>query len=323
MNAADILERADGRTVPLAGAPGAGPPPGKARKLDKALADPQTWNTLDTAVQWAGDGPAWPYAVILGPETVTVRLAGRRRLAEPPKPWTRTDGGWTVGREALGKAALPEQRARAYSSAAYAALGSRGQDIAFLDLGLVPGVLTVEGDRKAATDLVNSLMTQMIAGGAHRVRTDLNELLEDRAAGDGTALTFLVCADPDGETAVRLHKAASLWPWLRVVVLGETQGSRWSLTVDADGVVRAPALGLSAVCSGLPQSIPPRPAATPAAPAIQPEPEPILSTLPREPFAIEEHPGLLPLPPRDPALDLGVFAPPTVHHHHEPTGARG
>ena len=321
MNAADILERADGRTVPLSGAPGAGPAPGKARKLDKALADPQTWNTLDAAVQWAGDGPAWPYAVILGPDTVTVRLAGRI-VTEPPKPWSATDGGWTVGRDALGKAALPGQRARAYSSAAYAALGSRGQDIAFLDLGLVPGVLTVEGDRKAATDLVNSLMTQMLAGGAHRVRTDLNELLDDRAAGDGNALTFLVCADPDGETAVRLHKAASLWPWLRVVVLGETQGSRWSLTVDPDGVVRAPVLGLSAVCSGLPQSIPPRPPATPAAPAIRPEPEPIPSALPREPFAFEEHPGLLPIPPRDQALGLDAFVPPTVHHHHEPTGAR-
>jgi hypothetical protein len=321
MNAAEILERAGGRTVPLPGSPGAGPSPGKARKLDKALADPQTWNTLDAAVQWAGDGPAWPYVVILGPDTVSVRLAGRI-ATEPPEPWSAGDGGWTVRRDALAKAVLPEQRARAYSSAAYAALGSRGQDIVFLDLGLMPGVLTVQGDRKAATELVNSLMTQMLAVGTHLMRTDLNEVLDDRAATDGSALTFLVCADPDAETAVRLHKAASLWPWLRVVVLGETQGSRWSLAVDADGVVRAPALGLSAAGSGLPQSIPPRPQATPAAPAIRPEPEPILSTLPQEPFSLDEHPGLQPLPPRDPALSLDAFAPPSAHHDYEPTGAR-
>jgi hypothetical protein len=323
MNAADILERADGRTAALPGSPGTGPAPGRARKLDKALADPLTWNTVDAAVQWAGDSPAWPYAVLLGPETVTVQLAGRIP-AEPPRPWTAVAGGWTVGRAALAKAELPEQQTRAYSSSAYVALGSRGPDIAFLDLGLAPGVLTVDGDRPAATELVNSMMTQVLAGGLHRVRTDLNELLEDRAAGGGTALTFLVCADPDTETAVRLHKAASLWPWLRVVVRGDTQGTRWSLTVDGDGVLRAPALGLSTVCSGLPQSIPRRPAARPAAPAIQPEPEPVPSALPEVPFSLDEHPGLQPLPPRDPALSPDVFTPaPVHHHHHEPTGARG
>ena len=322
MNAAEILERADGRTVAQPGSPGTGPAPGKARKLEKALSDPLTWNAVDAAVQWAGDGPAWPYAVLLGPETVAVRLAGRT-VAEPPEPWSAADGGWTVGRAALDGAELPEQRARAYSSSAYAALGSRGPEIVFLDLGLVPGVLTVDGDRAAATELVNRLMTQVLASGTHQVRTDLAELLEDRAAGDGAALTFLVCADPDRETAVRLHKAASLWSWLRVVVLGDTHGTRWSLTVDADGVVRAPALGLSAAGSGLPQSIPRRPDAAPAAPAVQPQPEPMPAALPEEPFSLEEHPGLLPLPPRDPALELDVFKPASVHHQHpQPTGAR-
>ena len=310
--------REPGRTVPRPGSPGTGPAPGRARKLDKPLADPLTWNAVDAAVQWAGDGPGWPYAVVLGPDTVTVRLAGRTP-AQPPEPWRPATGGWTVDRAALIAAELPDQRGRAYSSAAYVALGSQGSDIVFIDLGLAPGLLGVDGDPRARTDLVSSLMAQVTAGGLHVTCADLTDLLGDEPPARATdALTFLICSDPDSETAVRLHKATLLWPWLRVVVLGDTRGSRWSLSVDVDSVVTSPALGLSAASSGLPKTIPPRPAASPAVTALR-EPEPVLASPLDEPFALDEHPGLLPLPPRGMGLDLEAFLAAPIH---EPTGAR-
>lgn len=323
MNTADVLVREAGRTAALPGWPGVGPAPGRARRLDKALAEPETWELVDAAVQWTGDGPAWPYAVILGPETVTVRLAGHAATRQsPPEPWHAVDGGWQAARDELAQAELPERRARAYTSGGYVALGSRGTEIVFVDLALAPGVLTVDGDQRAATELVSSLMAQIGAAGVHSVGSDLSEFVDGEPPRDTDALTFVVCSDPDAESAARIHRAARSRPWLRVLVLGDTQGSRWSLEVDADGVVSAPALGLSAASSGLPQSIPRRPSPSPAAAAL-PDPESTSSPIPaaaaEKPFSLDDHPGLQPLPPRDPDLGLEPFAAP---HAHAPKGAR-
>jgi hypothetical protein len=321
MNTADVLVREAARTAALPGRPAVGPAPGRARRLDKALADPETWELVDAAVQWAGDGPAWPYAVILSPETVTVRLAGRA-VPQPPEPWHAVDGGWQAACDDLAEAEVPEHRARAYTSGAYVALGSRGAEIVFVDLGLVPGVLTVEGDRRMTADLVSSLMAQIGAAGVHRVDADLSEVVDEGVSQDTGSLTFVVCSDPDAETAARLHQAVRSRPWLRVVVLGDTRGTRWSMEVDTDGVVSAAALGLSAACTTLPQSIPRRPSPSPAAaaqPDADPEPTPIAAAALEEPFSLDDHPGLLPLPPRDPGLGLEPF---TAAHAHAPMGAR-
>jgi hypothetical protein len=323
LNTADVLVREAGRTAALPGWPGVGPAPGRARRLDKALADPATWELVDAAVQWTGDGPAWPYAVILGPETVTVRLAGHAATQQlPPEPWHAVDGGWQASRDELAQAGVPEHRARAYTSGGYVALGSRGAEIVFVDLALAPGVLTVDGHRRAATELVSSLMAQIDAAGVHGVGSDLAEAIDGEVARDTDTLTFVVCSDPDAETAARLHGAVRTRPWLRVVVLGDTQGSRWSFEVDADGVVSAAALGLSAAGSGLPQRIPRRPTPSPSA-AAQPDPEsasdPIPAAVPEKPFSLDDHPGLQPVPPRDPGLGLEAFA---ASHAHAPKGAR-
>ena len=339
MNIADVLGRSAARTAALPGSPGLGPAPGRARKLDKALADSETWELVDAAVQCAGDGPAWPYAVILGPQTVTVRLAARavppssRQQPAPPEPWHAVDGGWEISRDSLAQAEVPERRGRAYTSGGYAALGSRGAEIVFVDLAMAPGVLTVDGDRRAATDLVSSLIAQIGAAGVHRTGGDASvvdlsevEVEVEAVAGEGSedsgSLTFVVYTDPDVETAARLHQAVRRRPWLRVIVLGDTRGSRWSLTVSAEGVVSAAELGLSAACLGLPLSIPRRPSPSPAVAAAQPDPEPASTTgaAPEEAFSIEDHPGLAPLPPRDPDLGLEPF---TAAALHAPMGARG
>ena len=335
MNIADVLGRSAARTAALPGSPGLGPAPGRARKLDKALADSETWELVDAAVQCAGDGPAWPYAVILGPQTVTVRLAARavppssRQQPAPPEPWHAVDGGWEISRDSLAQAEVPERRARAYASGGYAALGSRGAEIVFIDLAMAPGVLTVDGDRRAAADLVSSLIAQVDAAGVHRTGADLadlavldpSEAVAENVSEDADPLTFVVCTDPDIETAAQLHQAVRRRPWLRVIVLGDTRGSRWSLTVDADAVVSAAAMGLSAACSGLPRSIPRRPSPSPAAAAAQPAPDPALSAAasPEDPFSIDDHPGLAPLPPR--ASELGS-EPFTATPAHAPMGAR-
>ena len=307
------------RTAVLAGPPCAPASPGRARRLDKPLAEASTWALVDLAVQWAGTGRAWPYAVILGPAAVTLRLAGRRS-AEPPPPWRAVDGGWTAEREALAAAELPERRGRAYSSAAYAALGSDCADIVLADLALAPGVLTVNGDRRAGTAFVNSLMAQVAAVDPHRVlfAEDLPGQLDELEQQKIAPLTFLVCSDPYEATADRLHRAAARRPWLRVVVLGYTRGPRWSMTVDADGVVSSAALGLAAASSGLPQHIPPRPTPSPVLFDEQrPDPISVAVTPPDDAPCLEDHPALLPLPPRDASLGLEPFM-----SADEPTGGR-
>lgn len=289
------------RTAARPGAPAAGPAPGKPRNLDDALADPLTWHAVDAAVRWAGSGAAWPYAVLLGSDEVAVRLAGRAP-AVAPEPWRTVDGGWAAPREALA-GDPPVRLGRAYSSAAYVALGSQGSDIVFLDLALVPGVLTVEGDRRAATEFISSLMVQLIAA-EHRVIAGERapRALEEIEHRESAPPTFLVWSYPDPPTAARLSHATTLRPWLRVIVPGETRGSRWSLTVGPDGVVSSAALGLTAAGAGLPTLIPPRPVT--AATASEPE----LARL--EPLpSLDAHPGLLPLPPRDAGLSVEPFAP--------------
>ena len=297
------------RTAALPGRPSVGPAPGRARKLTEPLADPATWHAVDAAERWAGSGSTWPYAVLLGPETATVRITG-------PVPAV------TAERAALAAANPVAHPGRAPS--AYACLGSSGADLVFLDLALIPGVLTVDGDATAANAFISGLTAQLVAGGAHRVASieqwpqALDEL-EDEGAGK---LAFLIWPHPDAETAARLHRAADLRPWLRIIVIGETNGSRWPLTITADGVVSSLALGLTAATAGLPQQLEPRavlpeavPAALPpttSAPALAAAAaaEPKRNAVPElPPLSLDEHPGLLPLPPRDPALSIEPFAP--------------
>jgi hypothetical protein len=228
----------------------------------------------------AGSATASPYAVLLGPDTATVRFAG-------PTPSAVFDRSTLTITDPA-------------AASVYVCLGSNGTDLVFLDLAAAPGVLTVDGDPRAATALANSLMSQLAP---HRVAhieqwPRALEELED----DGR-LTFLIWPRPDAENAVRLHRAAEQRPWLRIIVLGDTNGTRWPLTVTADGVVSSLALGLTASSSSLPEQVPPRTAipVPPPAPVAESDPEPAPS--------LDEHPGLLPLPERHPDLSIEPFAP--------------
>ncbi|HTJ67582.1 MAG TPA: hypothetical protein VL551_08655 [Actinospica sp.] len=230
------------RTAPLPGRPSIGPAPGRARNLTEPLADPATWHAVAAAVRLAGRGTAWPYAVLLGPETATVRLAGQAPDVE------------------VERAVLADSDATAHPDSAYVCLGSNGADLVFLDLAQAPGVIAVDGDSRAAPTFISRLAQQL------------------------------------PETC------------RPTILLGTTNVSHWSLTVNADGVVSSLALGLTAASAGLPEQLAvrepdPGPVVIPEAP--EPEPAPTFEPLP----TLDGHPGLLPLPPRDAALSIGPFAP--------------
>lgn len=251
-------------TAEAPGGPSAGPDPGRGRRLDEDLANPMTWSLVDAAVRWSGEGPARPYAVLLGPETVTVRLTGLEP-ADPPPPWRVAEGGWVVDRRTLGAIPVPPVPARlgrARPSGSYVALGSRGEEIVLLDLAAAPGAVSVTGDPRSAAKLISALIAQLGASGEYRIVDGLEGVPD---AGEQPVM--LVYWNPSREDLARLDARLLADPRLRALVHGEPPGPRWPLSVDADGSVASAALGLIAAAVGLPSSVAQRPAPPPLGPA--------------------------------------------------------
>jgi hypothetical protein len=308
--------------------PGRRPRPGRVRRR---LADPATWAAVAAAVGAAAAeaAPAWPYAVLLGPDTVTVRLAGAPG-SDPGKLWRKVSGGWCVDLDQVTATRPHGQTDDAAISDGYVALGSYGRDLVLLDLDCAPGVMTVSGDRRAARELVSALVAQIEAVAGHRVlvargalpdapETGLSELLNglDRPAaaarpapGGGTPLVFLACADPTEGEALRLQQAVARHPRLRVLVLGALDGSQWSLTVAGDGWVTAAGLGLAAASSVLPSEVAERGAPSRVAPDPDRSPKedrragpvPLAGSLPVQPERSVPSPGA-------PAFDSTITIP--------------
>ncbi|MBR7829697.1 hypothetical protein KDK95_25550, partial [Actinospica sp. MGRD01-02] len=260
-------------TTPIPVVAGAGPNPSRRRRQfgatrqDRPLTDPATWTVAESAVDACSAAGARPYALHIAARTITAHLVG----AEPPQlpaPWRPTENGWTVDRDELDAHRPPRLDSPTHT---YVALGSDDGAALLIDLAAAPGVIAVSGDRSAAGRLVRTFAARLTAIPHHRVLTavhpapdspaldlpDLLELLGDRLDGSpGLPLwTFLVCADPGPAEAARLRTLIADNPNLRVIVLGEISGSRWTLRTDARGEVLAEGLGLTAATRRLPESL--------------------------------------------------------------------
>jgi hypothetical protein len=278
----------------------------------RALSDRSAWAAVDAAapaVSGAAD-TAWPYAMLVGRQTVTALLAGPLPPG-PPGPWRETGGGWLIDRGLLS-AASGDGTAR--PSDTFVALGSCGGGALLLDLACAPTVITITGDPAAARDLMRSLVTQLQVVPRNRVfaaasalpgtpcatpagpldRLDLGTTVHD---GAESPWTFLVCVSPALGEAIRL-RARGAADRMRVLVLGNVRGSRWSLLAGADGEVTADGLGLGAssrpILSCISNGVPPRRHPLP-------EPGPVGATLTRPRAA-----------PRAASSDEGETWPPRV-----------
>lgn len=330
------------------------------RGMARDLPDPALWHTVDAALSCLpADEPARAAAVLVGRDTVSVRFAGHRP-STPVPPWQERSDGWSALRDRLAQEVAGNPRA-AGASDTFVAIGRTGQRTVLLDLAQVPGVLAVGGEPRAATTFFEALLSQVESIGCHQLlvaagtvqdapEADVAELVRGlpsrRAAPaypEGTHLTILACATPTEDEAVLLRQALIDRLWLRILILGEYQGTYVPLVVDRRGRVEAPATDLITNGSVLPRIAPQRsrahrqepkrapvvrrtPDAVPPAQAIPPIPPP--PSLPvivgaaqefRVPVRPASAPGprpkapaipaaLAPLPSRDPALSTDPLA---------------
>lgn len=139
------------------------------RLLVRRLGDPATWRDAERALAAARSAaaPARPYAALVGPDTVTVLLAGR----EEPE-------AWTVARAELPSVTPEAADVRPIVVAVGVTEHAEEQQCAFLDLAVGPPVLSVTGEDRASGALVQALAAQLdvrlpqplvvVAEGVHR-----------------------------------------------------------------------------------------------------------------------------------------------------------
>jgi hypothetical protein len=314
------------------------------RAMVRDLSDPALWTTADAALSCLPtDEPTPAAAVLVGRDTVSVILLGNPPSA-PARPWYARSGGWSALRddvldEASGDVCM------AGASDTFVAIGRAGRCTVLLDLAQVPGTLAVGGEPHAATEFFEALLSQVESVGCHQLlvaagavqdtpEADVAELvrglpsrLAAPAYSDGTHLTFLACATPTEDEATLLDRALIDRPWLRVLILGEYQGTHMPLVVDRKGTVDSPTLDLTVDGSVLPRialqrpRVPEQPTPERAPMAhrppddlpLEPKPDPASDAAPKsapEPCRAAPAPpaALAPLPSRDPALSTNPLA---------------
>ena len=223
----------------------------------QALSDRSAWAAVDdtaAAVSAVANG-AWPYAMLVRPQTVTALLAGPTP-PWPPAPWQSADRGWLIDRSLLA-AAGDDSSARA--SDTFVALGSCDGGALLVDLACAPAVISITGDPDAARDLMWSLVAQLqfvprnrvVAAGPSRgaLAAPANRLPgREASTGDEAAgsWSFLVCTLPTPADVIQLRARAADAGRMLVLAYGSVVGSRWSLLADANGEVTADGLGLAA-----------------------------------------------------------------------------
>lgn len=202
---------------------------------------------------------------------------------EPPAPWRRSDGGWTLD-------ASDVRRPSRTAPAPFPGLVSVGRDAAgrdvLLDLEAAQGPVSVVGD--AAAEVVTALAVELATNvwsdrvrvtgvgladtlavlpaerfrSARSVADALPALvgrsarvlgsgvLTGRLRGAGASAwmpEYLAVAAPtsaaEAAELVAVSDTAQRSP-LGILVAGELTGARWRLEVDGDGMLRAPLLGL-------------------------------------------------------------------------------
>jgi hypothetical protein len=212
----------------------------------------------------------WPYAASIGAEDITLLMAERARLLPPP-PWRAVgDGRWTAARSEVEASFRPHASAQRPSDW-YVALGSDGPRLVLLDLAPTVCPISVSGDPLRRANLVRSLLAQFASVPGHRTLIADEVVPQQYSTPLGTALdaldhvepvpTLIACAAPAPQESIRLQAALLERAWLKALILGETKGSNWPISVDADGVVRSRPLGLLATSSGLPERVGTRPVA--------------------------------------------------------------
>jgi len=222
--------------------------------------DRSAWATIDNAsaaISAVGTA-AWPYAMLIRPQTVTALLAGPTP-PWPPAPWQSADRGWLIDRNRL--AAVGDDGSPRPSDT-FVALGSYHGSVLLVDLACAPDVISINGDQDAAPDLMQSLVNQLqmvprnrVHAAAERLREvltappdrRLDRLSQETGAADDDAgsWTFLLSAGLTPEEVIQLRALAADAGRTRVLVLGSVAGSRWSLLADANGKVTADGLGLT------------------------------------------------------------------------------
>jgi hypothetical protein len=206
-----------------------------------------------------------PYAVQVDPRSVALLMAPAG--PEPPPPWRTEDGGhtWRVARRSLDEAAtsavLP----------LLATVGVRGEARVLVDLGRASGVISVEGDQRAAGEIVAAITGELAVAPwsadarATLVAGDVTEALATAETGRGrndeidvarvlvgrrpedAPHELLSVASPVPEAAAGRLAALSRRPDARlaVVAAGSVPGARWRWTIGADGGLDLGPLGLA------------------------------------------------------------------------------
>ncbi|MDT0270069.1 hypothetical protein RM844_27695 [Streptomyces sp. DSM 44915] len=259
------------------------------RVLVHGLRAPATWRDAERALaaarQAAGpDGPR-PYAALVDGGTVTVLLAGDGVGPPDIDPWWVADDDapdhWSIDRGDLPPVVpLPDQE-----PPVLVAIGELGGWCAFLDVAVGPPLVCVDGERRGATALHQSVAAQLdvrlpegtvvVAEGVHRAFDGAPIRTAYRSAarlGPAAGLApFLVSAELPAPVPPELVAPPAPFPPLRVLLLGEGRGYARTLLSDRTGqvgvvgtplVVEGTALSraIARVLASIPPVLPPDPA---------------------------------------------------------------
>jgi Mrp family chromosome partitioning ATPase len=243
------------------------------------------------------------------------------------------------------------------ATAGRVAVGLTPGGLRTLELAEVEGVLEISGDPRWASSLLCAVAAQLgtglsgmedaevlITAGVHpqfagpslpAVLTGLEQSIgTDPGLPGPERLTVVVCGILDDDEVERISVLHQKVTHLRFVTIGPYPATRWRLPLNADGLIVAPELGLSADAGALEHGIarvlrrrsrhPARPVAAPA-PAPAPAPVPVVAESPAvdtEPAPAAENASSpeLPAPPEllAPAQLYAPSAAPTLPETPQP-----
>ncbi|MFI8853556.1 BTAD domain-containing putative transcriptional regulator [Streptomyces sp. NPDC053499] len=268
-------------------------PAAQARDALLAGADPAAVRFLDRALRGlaedlADEGRELPvvYAAWLTGQDLHLQLA--EESEQPPSPWRygQNTSFWTILRahtrfdvDTSGPSPYP----------ALVSLGLRGQARLLLNLESVPGLVSVAGDEERRTAVLASVAAELATGSwsqgmevtlvgfgqeltalaPERVRylPGVAELLREREGADAPSRhrnaapqVVLVGVEPGAAEARRLAALATESGGPRVGFVVGVSGGRlpsvvWEFTVDAEGTLAAPRMGLEVRAQLLPEQL--------------------------------------------------------------------
>ncbi|WP_433040789.1 hypothetical protein [Dactylosporangium sp. CS-033363] len=210
------------------------------RRLTRALADPATRADADRALRAASGGPAQPYAVLVGPTSTAVLLAGRDP-GTPPEPFAPDEHDprlWWAER-----ADLPEPDG---GDPLPVALGMTAKDlVVYLDLHTGPRLTAGAGDPRTTRALIQAIAAQLglvLPAGAVQVTAGVHPRFPGTEPTADAA--FVVCPEPPAEPVAA-----------RVLAVGGARGQARLLRTERGGVVRIAGVPLTIETAALPRAV--------------------------------------------------------------------